>query len=176
MKHTLSIFFITFIVSLFMPLVSTASAHVSFGVYAGTHAVTFVPDPGSPLLGETVNMSFFLRDLYGEFPTKSYVIEIVIQKIVRGGEEQLIKTLTPRTRSSGIYTTKYRFEEAGKYRVEFLFNKVGEPDIVRDASFDLEVRNVGSLGFSYSMMFLISLFVAVAAFWSGMLYHRYRDK
>ena len=175
MRHQLLIFHFT-LALLFVPFISTASAHVPFGVYAGTHGVTFVPDPGSQLLGETVNMSFFLRDLRGNFPTETYVIEVVIQKILSNDREQHIQTLIPRTKSPGIYTTKYYFEEAGKYRIEFLFNKLGEPDIVRDAIFDLEVQDVGSLGFSYPMMFLISLFVSVAAFWSGMLFHRHRDE
>lgn len=176
MRYILSIFHITLISLLFVPIISTASAHVPFGVYAGTHAVTFVPDPGSPLLGEIVDMSFFMRDLRGEFPTEEYVIEVVIQKILQGDNEQHIETLTPKTKSPGIYTMRYRFEEAGKYRIEFLFNKLGESDLVRDAVFDLEVRDVGALGFSYGMMFLISLFVAVVSFWGGMLFHRYRDE
>jgi len=167
MRNTLSLISIIIVALLFTPSVLTASAHVPFGVYAGTHAVSFVPNPGSPLLGEKVKMTFFLRDLHGEFPTEPFKVEVVVQEVFSDDSERNVATLLPTLKSLGIYTTEYRFRQAGQYRVEFLFNKVGEPDLVRDAVFDINIRDVGSLGFSYSLTSVMLLIVAALAFWGG---------
>lgn len=168
MKQTPLLIGIGIIITLlFAPFVLTASAHVPFGVYAGTHAVAFVPTPGSPLLGEKVEMAFFLRDLHGNFPTELFDVEVVVQEILPDGSERNIATLEPRKESPGIYTTEYNFPGAGQYRIEFSFNKSDEPDLVREALFAIEVRNVRSSGLSYLLVGIISLIVAAGSFWVG---------
>lgn len=173
MKYTISLINAFFPVLLFVLLASTASAHVPFGVYAGTHAVAFVPEPGSPLAGEMVEMNFFLRDLQGNFPTELFIVEIAIQKTLPDDRERSLATLSPKMESPGIYSTRYRFDEGGHYRVEFLFNKIDEPDIIRDAVFDIEVRDPSVRDISYSFVIVWSIFIALASFLGGMMFaHR----
>ena len=174
MKYTI-LFTSTFFSVLLLTLtVSTVSAHVSFGVYAGTHAVAFVPQPGSPFSGETVEMNFFLRDLQGNFPNELFIARVVIQKALIDGSEQNIAELTPDVVSPGKYTTRFRFDEGGHYRIEFLFNKIDKPDIIRDAVFDIEVRDPPVRGISYSFVAVLSIFVALVSFLGGMAFARRR--
>jgi len=173
MKYIVSLISVIFCVLLFVMLVSTASAHVSFGEFAGTHAVAFVPQPGSPLVGETVEMDFFLRDLRGNFPIELFTVQVVIQETLDDSERSLA-TLSPVEEAPGIYSTRFRFDEEGHYRVEFLFNKIDEPEIVRDAIFDIEIRNVPARDFPYSFMAAFTMFVALTSFFGGMAFARRR--
>jgi len=57
-----------------------------------------------------------------------------------------------------------------------LFNKINEPDLVRDAVFDIEVRDTkSSESMSYLLAGFILLIVAVAAFWAGRVSMRWDD-
>lgn len=163
-----------FSVLLLTLIVPTVLAHVSFGVYTGTHAVAFVPQPGSPFVGETVEMNFFLRDLQGNFPTETFIVRVVIQETLADGSEQSVVELTPDVESPGIYAVRFRFDEGGQYRVEFLFNKIDEPDIIRDAVFDIEVRDIPVRDIPYSFMAALFIFAAFVSFWGGMAFARRR--
>lgn len=174
MKHTPTIYIIILSVLMFVPFISITSAHVPFGTYAGTHAVAFVPEPGSPFSGETVEMSFFFRDLQGNFPTEVFNVEIVIQETFSDESEQNIAKLVPNRKSPGIYTTGYRFDREGHYRVEFLFNKIDEPEIIRDAVFDLEVRNIPSRDVPYLTIAVLSIFAVLVSFFAGIAFARIR--
>ena len=172
MKYIMSLISISLSVFLFLLFASTVSAHVPFGAYAGTHAVAFVPQPGSPFVDEMVEMDFFLRDLMGNFPSELFTVQVVIQKKLPDDSEQNIAELTPKMESPGIYTTQFRFDEGGHYRVEFLFNKINEPDIVRDAVFDIEVRVIPSRGVSYFLIAIVSIIVFLSSFLGGMAFAR----
>lgn len=117
-----------------------ALAHVPFGEYAGTHAVAFVPEPKSPFAGEKVEMVFYMRDLHGAPAKEPFVVETLIQKILENDEELGIFGTKGETITSGVYRTSYAFAQPGSYRVDFIFWKPDEPEITRDAVFDIGVR------------------------------------
>ncbi|MEK9179829.1 MAG: hypothetical protein AAB897_00215 [Patescibacteria group bacterium] len=125
-----------------------ASAHVPFGEFAGTHAVAFVPEPRSPFVGEEVEMVFYLRDLRGILEKNPVVAAVLIQEVVSDENELGIFGTTGETITDGIYTTNYTFEKPGQYRIDFTFWKPDEPEITRDAVFDIEVRELPTKYFS----------------------------
>ncbi|MBI2109152.1 MAG: hypothetical protein HYT93_03160 [Parcubacteria group bacterium] len=127
---------------IFFPLF--VSAHVGLGMYAGTHAVALVVEPHhSPFVGEDVFFTFYMKDLHGYFPTEPFITSVIIQEITKDNEELNIVALVPETVKSGVYKTSYRFKQAGLYRIEFGFGKADEPDVIRDAVFEIEVRDPG---------------------------------
>jgi len=138
-----------------------AYAHVGIGEYAGTHVVAFVPQPRSPLVGETVQMRFNLRDLHGNFANEQFVVAIEVMKVLPDSTESTIFASAPEMIADGIYESSYRFQHPGNYRVEYGFSRPSEPDIVRDAVFDIEVRDV-SRGIPYTTAIATVLVIAAA--------------
>jgi hypothetical protein len=127
-------------VGVFLVSAGAAGAHVGFGEYAGTHAVSLVPDPRSPFVGETVHMKFYLRDLHGSLAAEDFLVKIAVQKITPRGEETEVFAPPPQAITNGIYETGYAFREPGLYRIDYEFHRPTEPDLVREAIFDIEAR------------------------------------
>ena len=174
MKKAICFLVSVLFVFFFIPHSSLAQAHIGFGEYAGSYAVSLVPEPRSPFVGEEVAMTFYLRDLHGYFPQEPFVVAMVIQEVFPDDSERAVFATAPETITDGIYTTSYRFEKAGLYRVEFDFNKPDEPDVVRDAVFGIEVREI-PITISYMMLLLVSLLVFFFAFLGGIVFARYYD-
>jgi len=163
---------IVFLLGIGMPSLLPIRAHVNFGEYAGTHAVAFVPQPRSPLEGEEVTMTFYLRDLHGDPASESLIVGAVIQEILENDEERYLFTTKPETITDGRYQVSYRFHKAGMYRIEFSFARPNETEISRDAIFDIEVRSVPP-GVSRTTLF-ISMFLITLAFAGGFIIGRRR--
>jgi len=151
---------------------SFAYAHVPFGQYAGTHAVALVLEPSSILVGEKVKMTFYIRDLHGVPASEAFVAAATIQEILPEGEEFDLFTTPAKTVTNGIYTAEYIFKEVGVQRIEFAFHRPDEPDVVRDAVFDVQIRK--SLGvISYTSAGLIILLVLVFGVIAGKFLSRH---
>ena len=158
---------IIFLLGIGIPSLLLLHAHVNFGEYAGTHAVAFVPHPRSPLEGEEVAMTFYLRDLHGNLASEPFIMGAVIQEILENDEERYLFTTKPETITDGRYQASYRFHKAGLYRIEFSFASPNETEISRDAVFDIEVRSV-PLGAPRTAL-LISMFLITLAFAGGLV-------
>lgn len=144
--------------------VLTASAHVGFGEYAGTHAVSLVAEPRSPFVNETVQMTFYLRDLHGSLTTEPFVTLVTIQEILADGEERGIFGTPTAIITNGIYKMSYVFKKAGHYRLDFTFWRSNETDITRDGVFDIEVRKRPSRSTPINLLVLLTAFsVGLAA-------------
>ena len=163
---------IVFLLGVLIPSLPSVHAHVNFGEYAGTHAVAFVPQPHSPLEGEAVTMTFYLRDLHGSLANEPFIVEAVIQEILENDEEYYLFTTKPKTITNGRYQVSYRFPKAGMYRIEFSFTSPNEIEVSRDAVFDIEIRSV-PLGAPRTILF-ISMFLIVLAFAGGFIIGRKR--
>ena len=158
---------IIFLLGIGIPSLLPIHAHVNFGEYAGTHAVAFVPQPRSPLEGEEVAMTFYLRDLHGGLASESFIVGTVIQEILENDEEYYLFTTKPETITGGRYQVSYRFPKAGMYRIEFSFTSPNEIEVSRDAVFDIEVRSV-SPDTSRTILF-ISMSLIILAFAGGLI-------
>lgn len=150
------------------------SAHVGFGEYAGTHVVAFTPTPHSPFTNEEVAMKFYTRTLQGYQTTETFLVSIDIQEVLPNGSERGVFAMRPVTVKNGMYETAYTFEKSGHYRIDYSFWKPEEPDKVRDAVFDIEVRD--SLIRSDASLFEIvftSVIVLFIGFVLGFSYQRF---
>ena len=163
---------IVFLLGIGIPSLLPIHAHVNFGEYAGTHAVAFVPQPRSPLEGEEVAMTFYLRDLRGSLASESFIVRAVIQEILENDEERYLFTTKPETITDGRYKVSYRFPKAGIYRIEFSFTSPNEIEVSRDAIFDIEVRSVPFSAPRTAL--LISMFLIILAFAGGLIMGRRR--
>jgi len=154
---------IIFLLGIGIPSLLPIHAHVNFGEYAGTHVIAFVPEPRSPLVGEEVTMNFYLRDLRGKRANEAFLVGAVIQEVLEKDEEFHLFTSKPETIIDGTYQTSYRFNKAGTYRINFTFSRPQEPDIARDAVFDIEVRDVPSGTSSTTLLVAVLLIILASA-------------
>ena len=143
-------------------------AHVGIGEYAGTHAVSLVAEPRSPFPGEEVSLVFYLKDLYGNFPTEFFITSVIIQELIKDNEERDIATLVLETVRDGVYETTYSFSSSGLYRIEFSFKRPHEPDIVREALYENEARDSGYGGFLKKTIPVV-FFLGILIFLGGVL-------
>jgi len=116
-------------------------AHVPFGEYAGTHVVRFVPEPRSPFTGELVKMKFYLRDLRGFAPEEGVLVAVSIEEVFEDGREQQVFSAEPKGITEiGLYEMEYTFSKSGFYRIGYEFWEAAKPDAVREATFEMQVR------------------------------------
>ncbi|MCP6719837.1 MAG: protease inhibitor I42 family protein [Patescibacteria group bacterium] len=166
-------FNILIIVTLLLLSVSVSNAHISIGEYAGTHAVSFDPEPRSPFVGETVDMDFYLRDLSGNFANEPFLITVNVQKVLPDDSEITIFTTEPEIIIDGNYKTNYKFTEPGHYRLEFNFQRPSEPDISREGIFDIEVRDTTG-GTSTTTILILLVLTAILAFTASSIFTKRR--
>ena len=153
-------------------------AHVGIGEYAGTHAVSLVAEPRSPFVGEEVSLMFYLKDLYGNFPTEFFITSVIIQELTKNNEEHDIVALVPDTVKDGVYETTYSFSSPGLYRIEFSFGRPHEPDIIREVMFDIEARDSGYGGFlkkTIPVVFFLGILIFLGGILLGKFIHERRN-
>lgn len=167
MQRTILFFGITIGMIFFISSFPSVYAHVSFGEFAGNYSVAWVPEPRSPFVGETVEMTFYIRDLQGIIVQEPFIVSAIIQRVTSNDEELNIFATASEIITDGIYRTSYRFTKSGLYRVEFNFGKPDEPNVIRDAVFDIEAREVPDI--SYGTVIAISLFIAIVMFFCGFI-------
>lgn len=151
----------------FVPL--PVFAHGATGEYAGTHVVALEAEPRSPFVGETVKMTFYLRDLRRMIEENPFVISVEIQKDLSGGEEVIFSS-EPETIMGGIYELDYAFPGAGPYHVQYNFWPPDNPDVKREAIFDIEAREAPPFSFLSPLSSLLFLLVtSLAALFAGVV-------
>jgi len=161
------------VASLFFGALPT-HAHVKIGQYAGSYAVAFVSQPGSPFVGETVQMTFYLKNLQGVLVSEPFIVAVIVQEILSDDEEIDTFVTAPETIDDGIYEISYRFTKPGHYRIEYSFGKPDEPNVVRETIHDLEVRDVPR-GVPYVTALAVFILGTVLAFLGGFVLGKNRS-
>ena len=141
------------------------SAH-STAIYSGTHLVDFDMHPRSPFPGEKTRLTFKLFDLRYSPPQEDFVLS---SEILEAETKAAIYAREPEIASGGLLEFDYTFKEPGFYAVQFFFNRQGEPDIVRDATFYVEVRNAPGFG---AISFLAAALFGIVGFFIGKFFPR----
>lgn len=124
-------------------LAHSSSAHSPVGVYAGTHVVDLEPAPRSPFPNEEVFITIRIRDLSLRFAEEDFSVEVVILENADTDRETPIFQASAEKVKTGIWQTTYRFLKPGLYDVEVQFGLEEDPDRVREAVFQIEVRDQG---------------------------------